>query len=295
MTGEYHQHTCPGKNPRKRLLACAIVLLLFLTAAVLPGCLRIIQHPPVQENVTRNTLTPSQTARQDPGGSPAATQEIPPGMSEEMYQRMIASRGQASQSPSASVPAVANPTSLDLVTSALPELTPDPYPGQHAVQINASDGSLRQVRLAEFRQTYTLRGNSTGLVVNATTLKGPLWIWFEVKPLYDCIENPDSCRGKTGKSISLPYLTITVRDNQTREIVAEDGYGRIYSSQTTNRTIKIYREGRYHLTLTGDSVDVTLAVATGAAPVLNETQQAAGSSPTKTLPPEILRQIRGGA
>lgn len=277
MTGEYHQHQYPGKNPRKRWLGCAIVLLLLLTAAVLPGCLKIMKQAEAgqePDGLSQNhTVSPATDSTKPEIPSPPQMHD----------------QGMRSSSP-------------DLVTSALPELTPDPYPGQHATQINASDGSLRHVRLAEFRQTYILRGNSTGLVVNATTLKGPLWIWFEVKPLYNCIENPDSCRGKTEKdksvnpqSISLPYLTITVRDNQTREIVAEDGYGRIYSSQTTNRTIKIYREGRYHLTLTGDSVDVTLAVATGAAPVLNETQQAAGSSPTKTLPPEILRQIRGGA
>jgi hypothetical protein len=277
MTGEYHQHQCSGKNSRIRWLGCAIIFLLLLTAAVLPGCLKIMKQTAAGQEP--DGVSQNHTA------SPAAV-SIHPGIPSTIQ---IHDQGMSSSSP-------------DLISSALPELTPDPYPVQHATQINASNEPLRHVRLAEFQQTYVLRGNSTGLVVNATTLKGPLWIWFEVKPLYDCIEDPQSCRGKTEKdtsanprSISLPYLTITVRDNQTREIVAEDGYGRIYSSQTTNRTIQIYREGRYHLTLTGDSVDVILAVATGAAPVLNETQQAAGSSQAKTLSPEILRRIRGGA
>ena len=131
--------------------------------------------------------------------------------------------------------------------------------------------------MAKFRQSYALRGNSTGLTVNATALESPLTICFKVKPLYDCIKNPDSCRGKTdtGKStnlqsISLPYFTLTIRNDQTRELITEDGYGGIYSSQITNRTISIYNEGRYHLTLSGNSVDVTLSVGTGPVCLLNE-------------------------
>jgi hypothetical protein len=149
------------------------------------------------------------------------------------------------------------------------------------------------VRYAEFSRTYVLRGNATGLVVNATVLEGPLWIAFDVKPLYDCLENVESCRGDNAKTISRPYFTLTVRDNRTREIVAEDGYGQEYSSQKTNRTIKIYGEGQYHLTLTGNSVDVTLAVATGAAPPVPNSQPSsvASQTSTKTLSPEYLRYL----
>jgi hypothetical protein len=262
----------------------AIVLLLLLSAAMVPGCLKIMEHATAGQDP--DGLSPGLS--QDQSVNPAAGSTRPATPSPlKIREQEIKTTTQPTKIPARSSP--------DLVTSALPEQTPDLYPVQHAPKINASAEPLRHVRLAEFRQTYVLRGNSTGIIVNATKLDGPLWIWFDVKPLYDCIGDPDSCRGKTGKSISLPYFTITVRDNQTREIIAEDGYGRIYSSQSANRTIKIYREGRYHLTLTGDSVDVTLAVATGTAPVLNETQPAAGSSPATTLPPELLRRIRGGA
>ncbi|GAB6285800.1 MAG: hypothetical protein STSR0009_20010 [Methanoregula sp.] len=182
-------------------------------------------------------------------------------------------------------PASIAPASPDIVTEALPELTPDPYPLQHATRITTTAEPDRYVRTAEFRKTYILRGNSTGLIVNATVLKGPLWISFDVRPLYDCLDNPESCRGNVKKTVSRPYFTLTVRDNRTRTIVAEDGYGREYSSQKDNRIIRIYREGWYHLTLTGNSVDVTLAIATGAAPPT-------GPAPTKTLSPEYLRYLR---
>ena len=284
MTGEDHKRQCPGSIHRKRWLCCAIVLLLLLVAATIPGCLKIMKQTTAGQDL--NGLSPGLSQNQSVSLATGSTRTTPP------PPLPIHDQGMKTVTPATIIPAQSSP---DLVTSALPEQTPDPYPIQHAVQINASAEPLRHVRLAEFRQTYVLRGNSTGIVVNATKLDGPLWIWFDVNPLYDCIGDPDSCRGKTGKSISLPYFTITVRDNQTREIVAEDGYGRIYSSQSANRTIKVYREGRYHLTLTGDSVDITLAVATGAAPVLNVTQLAANPSRAPALPPEILQRIRGGA
>jgi len=192
-----------------------------------------------------------------------------------------------STSPVSSSPAV--------VTDALPELTPDPYPVQHATRINTTAEPCRHVRIADFKKTYVLRGNATGLVINATVLKGPLWISFDVEPLYDCLENPESCRGDLAKSVSRPYFTLTVRNNQTREIVAEDGYGREYSMQKTNRTTKIYGEGWYHLTLTGNSVDVILSVSTGTVPAIS-TVQATGTSPSPstTLPPELLKRIYQG-
>jgi hypothetical protein len=118
-----------------------------------------------------------------------------------------------------------------------------------------------------------------------------LWISFDVKPLFDCLDDPESCRGSGTKTINPPYFVLTIRDNQTRVIVAENGYGREYSSQKENRTINIYDEGRYHLTLTGNSVDVTLSVATGTAPLMTDLQST-GLAPTKTMSPEYLRYLK---
>jgi hypothetical protein len=196
-------------------------------------------------------------------------------------------------SPSRPIPAVTIATP-DFITDAAPVLPPDPYPVQHGTQINETPPTSHNVRNAEFTRTYVLRGNSTGLVVNATVLEGPLRISFNVEPLYDCIEDPASCRGEAAKSISRPYFTLTVRDNQTREIVAEDGYGREYSAEKENRTINIYSEGRYHLTLTGNSVDIILSVATGnALPVSDAQSPTAGPARSDTtVSPEYFRYLR---
>jgi len=197
--------------------------------------------------------------------------------------------------PTASETTVSARATTDLVTEALPELTPDPYSGPHSRQFNTTIDPSRYVRSPEFKKTYVLRGNSTGLSVNATSLKGPLWISFTVKPLYDCLTNPDSCKGEVKKTISRPYFTLTVRDNQTRAIVAEDGYGREFSSQTENKTMKIFREGRYHLTLTGESVDVTLSITTGTAPAQSAAQASAASTTQESdLPPELREILYGG-
>lgn len=273
MSGDYHRLSGPARG-RSRW-CCMWLLLLLLAAAMEPGCLKVMQQysdqensagsPPVVHNNAEKTGIPS------PRNSTSAAPALP------------------------AVPAAA-PPSPDLVTDALPHITPDPYPAQHAVQITTTPGPSLRLRYPDYQRTYTLRGNTTGLVVNATSLKnGPLWIYFDVEPLYDCLEDVESCRGDNVKTISRPYFTLTVRDNQTREIVAEDGYGGVYSSQKTNRTIRIYEEGRYHLTLAGDSVDITLSVSTGA--VRNATpQQSASAGPAHktTLPPELLRRMQEG-
>ena len=244
-----------------------ILILLVFTGACTPGCLKIVQ----QSGTGATSGLPSQVTA-DKGGSVPDGMEVPVS---------------GSVSPHLSSP--------DVVIAALPDLPPDPYPVQHAVNINVSPDLSRHKKAADFTQTYILRGNSTGLIVNATVLKGPLWIYFDVKPLYDCLDDPDSCRGTVTKSISRPYFTLTVRDNQTRGIIAEDGYGGIYSSQKTNRTIKIFGEGRYHLTLTGNSVDVTLSIATGSASTVPAAQPSDTTSPHVTMiPSEILQRIREG-
>ncbi len=248
-----------------------------MAAAVVPGCLKLMQ----QSGSSGNQITLSETPAVTSGPSqpfPSFTQRNHP----------VTPVPAATSSSSATV-------SPDLFIEALPELTPDPYPGQHAARINITTEPNRNMRGAEFRKTYVLRGNSTGLIVNATVLKGPLWISFDVRPLYDCLDNPESCRGGLGKTINRPYFTLTVRDNRTRAIVAEDGYGREYSSQKDNRTIKIYGEGWYHLTLTGNSVDITLAIATGAAPAIPAAEPSATpSSPSSAIPPEIFWRMRQG-
>lgn len=245
------------------------LLLLIFIAAGTPGCLKLVQQQSGDEHSPGSEPLPTRQSSGPGNTSPAFSATLSPSIS------------QASLSPG-------------VVSDALPELTPDPYPVQHATRINTTAEPSLHVRSADFKKTYVLRGNATGLIINATVLKGPLWISFDVEPLYDCL-NPESCRGNLAKSVSRPYFTLTVRNNQTREIVAEDGYGREYSMQKTNRTIKIYGEGWYHLTLTGNSVDILLSVSTGTAPAISAVQAPGTSpSPSTTLPPELLRRIYQG-
>lgn len=245
-----------------------LIFLVFISAGAC-GCIKLIQQS------TGNTGTQPEALHPDPVKTVAISVPV-------THARKI-SPAQPTITLTATTP--------DLITDAAPILPPDPYPVQHAMQINETPLTNRHVRYAEATRIYVLRGNSTGLVVNATVLEGPLWIAFNVKPLYDCLEDVESCRGDEAKTISRPYFTLTVRDNQTREIVAEDGYGEVYSLQKENRTIKIYKEGQYHLTLTGNSVDVTLEVATGAAPCINE-MQSAGPAATAVMSPEYQRYLR---
>lgn len=255
----------------RRSLSCLLVLaILIITVTVVPGCLKIAQQysgdrpsegsGTQSQNAMEFPTTPHNLVTQTPSETTVSARVIP-----------------------------------DLVTDALPELTPDPYPAQHSRQFNTTTDPSRYVRSSEFKKTFILRGNSTGLSVNATSLKGPLWISFTVKPLYDCLNDPGSCQGTMAKSISRPYFALAVRDNQTRAIVAEEGYGREFSSQTENKTLKIYREGRYHLTLTGESVDVTLSITTGTAPAQSAAQaSAASSAQVSDLPPELREILYGG-
>lgn len=292
MIRDYHRRSGPvhGNNPWQITM---FLIVLVILAAGTSGCLKIIQQQSGAGIATGSTNVSSGPV--SPTISVSPTPGYPPFMNRPGYSSAPTTTRQT--------PASVAPASPGLLTDALPEMTPNPYPVQHAMQINETPLTSHYMRYGEAKRTYILRGNSTGLVVNATVLKGPLWISFTIKPLYDCIKDPDSCRGKklnseSPQSISLPYFTLTVRNNQTREIVAEDGYGGIYSSQKDNRTIMIYREGLYHLTLTGNSVDVTLAVATGPVPTVQDSQSLlAGPEPTKTLSPEYLRYLRqfGGA
>ena len=183
----------------ERPLCCALVLaILIFTVAMIPGCLKI--------------------AQQYSGDRPSEGLSIQP---DNAIQLPTTPHDTVTQT--ASETAVSIRATTDFVTEALPELTPDPYPAQQSRQFNITTDPSRYVRSPEFRKTFILRGNSTGLSVNATSLKGPLWISFTVKPLYDCLNNPDSCKGEVKKTISRPYFALTVRDNQTRAIVAEDG------------------------------------------------------------------------
>lgn len=200
------------------------------------------------------------------------------------------------------------PVKSEIVMEVAPVVTPDPYPILHGTRINETRQYRFLDRQPDFTKSYIFRGNATGLLVNVA--QAPLYIVYIVKPQNDCMANRGSCRGDLEKPVQRPYLTITVRDNLTQEVLAEDGYGGVYSwntgnyqfsieseegsfqSETSPRHIVLYREGQFHITMEGNYLDIDLSIITGASPdpleVSTEKQsgQSPFSSPTPSTPEE---------
>jgi len=180
------------------------------------------------------------------------------------------------------------PAKSEIVQEVTPFTTPNPYPIIHGARINSTPQYAFQYRQPEFTKSYTLTGNSYGLLVNV--VQGPLYIRYTVEPKYDCLKDPDSCRGTVLVPVNRPYMTITVRDNQTQQIVAQNGYGREYSSDIGHYTISttvesedateagtytsepgpryipVYKEGQFQITIEGNYLDVDVAIITGTSP-----------------------------
>jgi hypothetical protein len=209
--------------------------------------------------------------------------------------------GSSEQSPVV----VMTPSKSDIVTVVAPILTPDPYPILHAARINDSPQYNPLDRTVEFEKNYHMTGYATGLLVNVA--EGPLYIMYEVSPEFDCLKDPDTCRGTTLAPVTRPYMKMTVRDNQTLDIVAEDGYAREFSSDTgkyefsvttTNadgstettttspgpRYIAIYKEGVYHVTIEGNYLDLKVKILTGAMPSRLDLGNGDSSGTTETTP-----------
>jgi hypothetical protein len=260
----------------------SLVVLLMLAVAIFSGgCIRMIQN---ETESYQGTDVPSHNTT---GGDGAAG--IPETAS-----------GFVQTAP----PVEMTPAKSEVVTVVEPILTPDPYPILHGVRINDTPQYNPLDRIPEFEKSYHMTGYATGLLVNV--VEGPLYIVYVVTPEYDCLKNPDSCRGTLQVPVNPPYMKMTVRDNQTREIVAEDGYAREFSSDTGRyefsittqnadgstttstttpgpRYIAIYKEGVYHITLEGNYLDVNVKILTGATPsrldIGNGDSSASGRTP----------------
>ena len=242
---------------------CAVVLILLAATTFSSGCIKMLQKStePIQsDNGSSQSTTGIYVTSALPDATPGSLQQAP-------VAEMTLARS-------------------EVVTEVTPFLTPDPYPVIHGIRVNATPMDNPLDRSPEFEKNYHLEGNAFGLLVNVA--EGPLYIVFVVAPEYDCMANPASCRGNLAASVNRPYMTITVRDNQTHEIVAEDGYAREYSSDTGNemfsntgtdtltgttttyttypgpRYIAIYKEGAYQITIEGNYLTVDVKILTGA-------------------------------
>jgi hypothetical protein len=278
------------RNSRERTFTVLFTLVLILLALTTcsSGCIKKFQQ-------SADDAGNGDVAVQPPLGvnRTAAVPTIPP--------------GPVLQAPVAEM----TPVKSSVVTEVAPVLTVDPYPIMHGTRINDTPIENPLARAPDFTKSYHLTGNANGLLVNA--VEGPLYIVFDVSPSDDCLVSPGSCRGDLNTTVNRAYMTITVRDNRTGEIVAEDGYGRMFSSDTGNykftytsenadsilssgynkesettttsepgpRYIAIYREGTFHVTIQGDYLDVNVRILTGDSPsnleILN------GIAPTRAV------------
>jgi len=164
-----------------------------------------------------------------------------------------------------------------------PYITPDPYRLPYRDFSNRTGNvSDKSGRRPQFSRTFVLRSNATALQVNVT--KGPLIIDLVFSPLFDIpdqtgdtgssypsedeedseetSQGEDSSGGLSGsKSFVYSNAEVLVINTHTNETSATEGYGGIYSSDKT-KTLKIYKEGPYTITLTGNFIDVLIAITT---------------------------------
>ncbi len=97
-----------------------------------------------------------------------------------------------------------------------------------------------------FHETYSLSWNNIALLARPSS--PPFIIDFTVEA---DSENPYDAR-----------VLLTVRDNATHEVIAEDGYNGEYSSEPEKRIV-IRREGDYHINLYGYKAAVDLSLKEG--------------------------------
>jgi hypothetical protein len=257
------------------------LILIFVSSA---GCIR---HLPIGN-------TGDTEAQAVPSVLPTTIATSPPGP------------GSSNQSPGVSPPVVVTtpPYYLNVETvDPGPYVTPDPYRIPYRDHGNWTTGEPDRVpRIPQFTKKVSLRSNSTAFQVNVT--KGPLVIDLTYQPEFSNPDNtnlgstdkglPSSCNFEDGgsdcsdnsgtsggDSVSVNSEENTVAMNSfvfsKAEVrvfdknaggapIATEGYGGVYSSDL-HKQITIYREGSYIITISGNFIDVNMAIITGSAQV----------------------------
>jgi hypothetical protein len=167
--------------------------------------------------------------------------------------------GGFSQPPEYSTPAQANPTvpmpvvttgnSGGFVKDAVPIPPPDALNFTEPRNYFLNDPPIRVSGYYPsqeiYRNTYDLQYRNVGLLANVTRV--PFIIDFHVDPASN---NPNDC-----------FFRLTVRDNSTNKIIAENGYGSLYSNDVDKHMV-IRAPGDYHLNLYGNRITVTISIRT---------------------------------
>ncbi len=222
-----------------RILIRVLIVLVMLFIAAGGGCLAVKK---VEENDESNASTTS--VQSDPGSKRPQT-ALP----------FMGFPGMVPNGPGPAVTQASEPVYSDAVYLV------DPVPaqqGEHMPRENPCNVSRIPMthyppgagvlvnETTIFAGTYVLNHSAVGLKVNADA--APFFISFSVTPRY-----PDS--------VARSSLTVTVRDADTLELVVDDGYNGLYSSDT-EKTILLYRPGAYIVTLDGRYVSVAVGMGT---------------------------------
>jgi hypothetical protein len=97
-----------------------------------------------------------------------------------------------------------------------------------------------------FQDWFEMNYQSIGLL--ASVPEEPLIIKFSVNPHH---ESPHRC-----------FLIITVTDPETGDVIIEEGFNRVYSSESP-KSIMIRRAGSYHINIYGAMVDTSVYIHAG--------------------------------
>ena len=165
-----------------------------------------------------------------------------------------ADSGQAGSSPGVASSAAADNTmsgrsTAVLATPIAPEESPGPVRDLSGSSGDSTAENLRKTWRSHtpiFQTSFSPGYSSEGIRVDVK--KGPLLVNYQVSP-----RNIDP---------RISFFVITIRNLQSNQIVAQDGYGEPFTS-TPEKQIIIYGEGPYHVNLYGNQVDVNVAVYTG--------------------------------
>ena len=227
------------------------VLFLVLIFILSAGCIKYLPHNS-SGDTTLQTL---------PGDTPVPTPEPT------VINTPLPSDSLPSQQPPANVTSLVPATTLETISvkevNPDPYITPDPYRLAYRNLSNRyTDSNLvpndLAPRIPQFTRNIVLRSNSTAFQVNVT--KGPLIIDMKYSPLF---ANPDKTSLEGTNSFVYSNAEVTVFSNGLP--VARDGYNGVYSIETEKK-ITIYSTGSYVITITGNFIDVTMAIITGSAP-----------------------------
>lgn len=181
------------------------------------------------------------------------------------------SQGLVTSTPSSVVSRTAVPAVVDEV-SPHPYVTPDPYRLPYRDHGNWTTGEpVRVLKNPEFSKKYVLRSNSTAVRVNVS--QAPLVIDLTFNPQWTSPDHTGIGGGvaedgsvSTGTSVnSFVYskAVVTVHHEGSSAVVEQDGFGDGFST-ALEKKITIYREGTYVILLTGDFMDISMAITTGA-------------------------------